>query len=179
MQNESKISLNKPMVLAWLFPIVIICLYILGFYLAPDKTEKALLRSSTILLQVIGPMGLALVMMMLLNRFLSPLLAIKYMGQRTGIKGVLFSSLAGILSMGPIYAWYPLFATLKEKGASSFHIANFMGCRSIKPVLVPFLVAYFGWLFSVFFLLANFISALVVAWGVSIILFEGRNNKMR
>ncbi len=176
MKNIPAIHLNNPMVRAWLFPLAIICLYIFGFCLAPDKIEKALLRSSSIMLQVIGPIGLALVMMILLNRFLSPLLAVKYMGQRTGIKGILFSSLAGILSMGPIYAWYPLFTTLKEKGASSFHIANFIGCRSIKPVLIPVLVAYFGWFFSTVFLLANFSSALVVAWWVDIVSSEGRND---
>jgi len=102
------------------------------------------------------------------NRFLSPVLVTRFLGQSAGLRGVLFSSLAGILSMGPIYAWYPLFKNLKEKGASAFHVANFIGCRSIKPVLLPVMVAYFGWEFTLLFMAMSLVAALMTAGVVSV-----------
>ncbi|MCP3890965.1 MAG: hypothetical protein GY702_19150 [Desulfobulbaceae bacterium] len=167
---------RRELLLPWIFPLAIGCLYILGFVLSPEKAADALHKSSMILMQVAGPIGFALVMMILLNRFLPSVMAVNYMGQGTGLKGILFSSLAGVLSMGPIYAWYPLFTTLREKGASSFHIANFIGCRSIKPVLLPVLVSCFGWLFTVHFLLCNFLSALLVAVVVHLVVSKGEQN---
>jgi len=154
----------------WLFPLAIACLYLAGFLFAPEKAAEAARRSGIILRQIAVPIGVAIAMMVLLNRFLSPALAAKYLGKQSGMRGVAFSSLAGILSMGPVYAWYPLMTTLKEKGVSTFHLANFISCRSIKPVLIPVLLAYFGWLYSVTFLLANFIAALFVAGVVSLVL---------
>ena len=109
------------------------------------------------------PLCVALAMMILLNRFLSPSLASRFLGHGAGGRGVLLSMAAGILSMGPIYAWYPLFSTLKEKGASSFCIANFVCCRSVKPALVPVLIGYFGWHVTGLFLCMTLAGALLTA----------------
>ena len=153
----------------WLFPLAVVGLYGLGFVFVPDGTNRALHISGSMFRQFALPMCLALVMMVLLNRFLSPVTVTRFIGRSSGLKGVFFSSLAGILSMGPIYAWYPLFKSLKEKGASDFHVANFMASRSVKPVLFPVLLAYFGWFFSVLFVLLSIASALIVACIVSLV----------
>ncbi len=160
----SLLKLARP----WLFPLAVVGLYALGFLLAPESINRAIHVSVGIFRQVALPICLALVMMVVLNRFLSPVVVARFMGQGAGLKGVLFSSLAGILSMGPIYAWYPLFKTLKEKGASDFHVANFMASRSVKPVLLPVLVVYFGWRIAGLFVLANIVGALIVAGVVSL-----------
>jgi len=57
------------------------------------------------------------------------------------------SLVAGIISMGPIYAWYPLLKNLREKGAGTCPIAIFLYSRSIKPFLLPVMIAYFGWVY--------------------------------
>jgi len=74
--------------------------------------------------------------------------------------------------MGPIFAWYPLLKTLKEKGASDFHIANFLANRSVKPVLPPLMVANFGWRFSLVFTVGCMACAWLTATAVAIF---GRN----
>jgi len=162
----------------WSFPLAVAGLYGLGIVFAPEGTDRALLMSGSMFRQVALPICLALVMMVVLNRFLSPVMVTRFLGRRAGLKGVFFSSLAGILSMGPVYAWYPLFKTLREKGASEFHIANFMASRSVKPVLLPVLVSYFGWSFSVLFVLVNIAGALIVACIVSLACsgFSGSGN---
>ena len=74
--------------------------------------------------------------------------------------------------MGPVYAWYPLLKTMKEKGTVNFHLANFIGSRSIKPVLLPVLVGYLGWRLAGVFILACFAASLLAACIVSLLCKE-------
>ncbi len=147
----------------WLFPLGVICVYGLGLVFVPESIGRSLRACASIFRQLALPIALALVTMVAFNRFLSPALVTRFLGKSAGFKGLLFSSLAGILSMGPVYAWYPLFKTLQEKGASTFHVANFIGCRSIKPALFPVMLASFGWGFTLMFMLMSLCGALVVA----------------
>lgn len=163
------------MIRPWLFPLGVACIYGLGFIFAPDGTQRAVDVCGSMFRQLIIPILLAVVMMVVFNRCLSPVVVTNFLGRNAGLKGILLSSVAGILSMGPIYAWYPLFKTLKDKGASVFHVANFIGCRSIKPVLLPVMVAYFGWRFASIFVLAGLVLALLVACIVTLACSWGAN----
>jgi uncharacterized membrane protein YraQ (UPF0718 family) len=154
------VTLTRP----WLFPLGVVCLYGLGMVFAPERTDHALHKSGAMVWHLAWPICLALIMMVVLNRFLSPAMVTRFLGQSASIKGIFLSSLAGILSMGPVYAWYPLLKKLKDNGASQFHIANFIGNRSIKPVLLPILVISWGGYFAALFVLASFIGAFIVAW---------------
>jgi len=49
-----------------------------------------------------------------------------------------------VISMGPIYAWYPLLKELRGKGATNSFIAVFLGNRAVKPFLLPIMISYFG-----------------------------------
>lgn len=161
----SLVALIRP----WLFPLGVGCLYGIGLAYAPEETGRALSVSGVMFRQLGLPICFALVMMVVLNRFLSPAMVTRFLGQGSGIKGAALSALAGIVSMGPIYAWYPFFKTLKEKGAASFHIASFMSCRSVKPVLFPVMVAYFGWRFTMLFVAVTLVGAVLVASVVGVV----------
>jgi uncharacterized membrane protein YraQ (UPF0718 family) len=164
------------MIRPWLFPLGVVCLYGIGLLLAPENTEKAFDKSCSIFRQLALPICFCLIMMVALNRFLSPKTVTQFLGKSSGIKGLFISSLAGILSMGPVYAWYPLLKTMKEKGTTNFHLANFIGCRSIKPVLLPVLVGYLGWRFAGLFVLACLAGAFLVACIVSLFCSESSPN---
>jgi uncharacterized membrane protein YraQ (UPF0718 family) len=153
----------------WRFPLLVAVLYGAGFAVTPATIVSAMDMCAALFRQLALPLGLALLAMVVFNRFLSPSLVARFLGRSSGVKGIVFSSLAGILSMGPIYAWYPLFKNLRDKGASIFHVANFMGCRSIKPVLVPVMVASFGWGYSLMFMCMCLVGALAVAAVVSVV----------
>lgn len=152
---------------AWAFPAGAALVYVLLFFLDQEKTMTSIQAGERVLLQIALPLSIAFIMMILLNRFLPPSTAVKYLGKDSGLRGMLFSSLAGMVSMGPIYSWYPLLSSMKEKGASTFHVANFMAFRSIKPVLIPIVFGYFGGYFTTVFLLATMIGSLLTAWVVA------------
>jgi len=84
------------------------------------------------------------------NLFLKPKFLIKYLGKGSGVKGWIIAIVSGIISMGSIYLWYPLLKELREKGMKKGLIATFLYNRAVKIPLLPLMVYYFGWLFTLF-----------------------------
>ncbi len=166
--KQEETSVFVRLIRPWLFPLGVGCLYGIGLLYAPEQAGRALHISGSMFGQLALPICIAVVMMVLLNRFLSHALVARFLSTGVGLKGLLLSSLAGILSMGPVYAWYPLFKSLRDKGASVFIVANFIGCRAVKPALFPVLFASFGWEFASVFVLMSLVGAMitacVVAW---------------
>ena len=152
---------------SWLFPLGVVAVYLAIYPIAPDRAVQALMDSGHVLRQMALPLSLAFVMMVVLNWSVSPAQVTRYLGSRAGIKGVCLSSVAGIVSMGPVMAWLPFLAAIREKGASDFHLANFLTSRAVKPVLLPVMIGYFGWRFSLVFTALNMVAALVVAAAVA------------
>ena len=60
----------------------------------------------------------------------------------------LLSLIAGIISHGPIMAWFPLLDSLKEKGVSKGGLVTFFYGKSVKLTLLPVMVGFFGGLFT-------------------------------
>jgi len=158
----------------WGFLVLVIALYGVITVAAPGRALAALEASGRVLLQVALPLGVAFVVMFLLNLLVKPAHISRLAGRGAGVKGVCLSTAAGIFSMGPIYAWYPLLAGLREKGASDFHLANFLSNRAVKPFLMPLMVFYFGWAFTLSLTVLTVIGAQAVAAIVGLAASVGR-----
>jgi uncharacterized membrane protein YraQ (UPF0718 family) len=65
-------------------------------------------------------------------------------------KGWALAVLSGVLSVGPIYAWYPLLGELNKKGMRSAFAATFLYSRALKLPLLPLMVHYFGAAYTIF-----------------------------
>jgi len=160
---------NKPILnRMFLFPVVILVIYAVLFVISPDKALLAIKNSGNVSLGMITPLILVFVIMLLINLFLKPAAVAKFLGKGSGIKGIILSAVAGIISTGPIYAWYPLLKDLKEKGAGESSIAIFLYNRAVKPFLVPVMVTYFGWLYVVILIILTILASVVVGFSVSI-----------
>jgi uncharacterized membrane protein YraQ (UPF0718 family) len=129
------------------FPAIVFFIYGLLYILMPDKTSIAIKSSGRVFLNLTIPLCLVFILILALNLFLKPAYITKFLGKEAGIKGILFSVTAGIISAGPIYAWYPMLKALREKGADSSFIAIFLGNRAVKPFLLPIMILYFGWIY--------------------------------
>ncbi len=82
------------------------------------------------------------------NLFLKHEFLIKYLGKKSGLRGWVIAIISGIISMGSIYLWYPLLKELKEKGMRKGLIAVFLYNRAVKLPLLPMMIYYFGWIFT-------------------------------
>jgi len=156
----------------WLFPGIVFIIYAVLFAVLPGKTITALKSSGNILARMALPLGLVFVVMVLMNLFLRPGKITEFLGEKAGIKGLLLSAAAGIISIGPIYAWYPLLKDLREKGASNSLMAVFLCNRSVKPFLLPVMVSYFGWTYVLFLTFFTVLAAIAVGTSVGVLTKE-------
>ncbi|MGD9141999.1 MAG: permease [bacterium] len=130
------------------FPAIVAIAYGVIALASAEQAMAALRASWRTLLQVAPALAVAFGVMVALNLLVTSAQIKRFLGKGTKSKGALLSSVAGILSMGPIYVWYPLLKDLREKDVSDFHLANFLGCRAVKIPLLPMMAAYFGWTFT-------------------------------
>jgi len=152
----------------FIFPIIILVIYAILFVISPDKAGLAIESSGNVFLSMIIPLSLVFLIMLLINLFLKPAAVAKFLGKGSGIKGIVLSAAAGIISTGPIYAWYPLLKDLKEKGAGESLIAIFLYNRAVKPFLLPVMISYFGWVYVVILTIIMVIASVIVGFSVSI-----------
>ena len=87
------------------------------------------------------------------------------------------SLLAGIISHGPVFVWYPLLKNLKDKGLQDGALVTFLYARSIKLTLLPVMIGFFGQLFSLVFM--AYIAIAAILQGIIYELFFGDKTKTR
>lgn len=135
------------------FLILLAALYI-GLAAADfDLFLRAVSVFANLLSSVLPILALVLVIMSLLNLAIRPGMAKRMLGEGSGLKGWTFAVVGGVLSSGPIYVWYPLIADLREQGMRTSLIAAFIYARAIKMPMIPLLIYYFGWNFTLLFTL--------------------------
>lgn len=120
---------------------------------------KLVLRILPVLILVFG-------IMFLTNLFFEAKSIVRTLGEGSGLRGWIFAISGGIISSGPIYMWYPLLGDLKERGMKDCLIAAFLYNRAIKIPLIPMMVFYFGFPFtialSVYMVLFSIVNGVVV-----------------
>jgi uncharacterized membrane protein YraQ (UPF0718 family) len=164
--NSKKPASTKPVMRMLIFPACVLAVYGILFAIAPEKAFLALKGSGDLFLNLVGILVLVFIVMLAFNLFLKPGQVGKFLGTGAGFRGIILSAGAGIISMGPVYAWYPLLKELKEKGAGTSVIAAFLYNRAIKVPLLPLIIAYFGWLYVVILTLLTFLGSIAIGYSV-------------
>jgi uncharacterized membrane protein YraQ (UPF0718 family) len=153
---------GSPFFWGLLFLFFMLFVYGIFFLFAPEKMQAALRESVKIGTNILWPLLIVFCVMMVLNVFVHPGRVVRFLREKGGFRGLLLASAAGILSMGPIYAWYPFLKDIREKGAGPKPIAVFLGNRAVKPVLLPVMISYFGWLYTLLLTVFTFLGALAI-----------------
>ncbi len=132
-----------------IFLIAVSIIFSSIWFFAPEKIMPILNSFSDLLLHIAPIFILVYFIMFLANLVINNKGLQKYMGEDAGIKGWLISILAGVISMGSIYAWYPLLKDLQSRGVKDKFLVAFLYNRGIKLQWLPVLLLYFGWTYSI------------------------------
>ena len=150
---------------AGLFPICILTLYGALYFIAPEKTRLALQADVKILVSLCIPLAFVFVVLFLVNILLRPSQVARLLGKHSGVKGILLPVVAGIISAGPIFAWYPL---LKSEGAGEGPIAIFLYNRAVKPFLLPVMIGFYGWPYVLVLTFLMILGSIVVGFSMEV-----------
>jgi len=148
----------------WWFLLVTVIFYVILFFYKPELTQASL-RHFITLLESIAPILLVVMLFMwLLDVLVTPKQIQSILGNKSGIHGWIISIIGGVLSHGPVYAWYPLLVNLQKQGTRPAYIATFLYARSIKLPWLPMLAHYFGTTYMLLFTFFLVLFAPVVGW---------------
>ncbi|MGM0655090.1 MAG: hypothetical protein ACQETR_07195 [Thermodesulfobacteriota bacterium] len=130
-----------------LFLLLVAAFYLALWWIMPEKTAAAFQTSIDFFCRLLLPFFLVFCFMVALNLFSTPPQFEKIIQNGSGVKQSFFAAIAGILSTGPIFAWYPILKDLRDRGAAPSLMAVFLVNRAVKPALVPMMISLFGWSF--------------------------------
>jgi len=131
------------------FLLFVVALFILVLIFDSENIARIMGKMGSILLRILPIFALVITLTALINYFLKPKKIMKYFGKDSGVKGIFYTLLGGIISHGPMYAWYPMLDDMKKHGLKFGLIATFMYARAIKLPLLPFMIGLFGLPFTV------------------------------
>lgn len=143
------------------FLIIVLISYVVLLIADKPHALSALQKSSSTLLSLLPLFLLIITLTALINYFLKPKQIIKHFGKDSGAKGVFYALIGGIISHGPMYAWYGMLQDMRSQGLKDGLIAVFMYARAVKLPLLPFMVDLFGLLFTIIMTLYILIAAVV------------------
>ncbi len=150
----------------WMFFLVVFISYLAAALADTGLVFSALSYTADLLWTVLPVILMVFALIFVSNIILTPQRIVRYMGKGSGIKGWLIAMAGGILSSGPIYMWYPLLSDLREKGMKPSLIAAFLYNRAVKIPLMPLMIYYFGWAFTLvlafYMILFSIINGLIV-----------------
>ncbi len=161
-QNKPSKNIDKPFTFRGKYLLCIVALiYVLLFVIDSQSALLALQKGSKVLLKILPIFCVVIVCTALINYFLKPKQIAKHLGHDSGAKGWLWALLGGVISHGPMYAWYPLFEDLRRHGMKDALIAVFFASRTIKIPLLPIMIDYFGLTFTIILSCYILIGALI------------------
>jgi len=131
------------------FLAFMIILYALLFIFDFENTFTSLKGALNILWKIAPIFAFVIILTALINYFLKPKQIMKHFGKDSGTKGIIYALFGGILSHGPMYAWYGMLSDMKSHGLKDSLIAIFMYARAVKLPLLPFMIDLFGMTFTV------------------------------
>ena len=157
------------------FLMLVVFLYILLYFVDAPKTLDSLKYFFKNSIKIL-PVFLLVILLTALINYYFPKERIGQMLQgKPRWQTYVFSLLAGIISMGPVFAWYSLLKNLKDKHLEEGTLVTFFYGKSIKLTLLPIMIGFFGQLFSIIFMVYIAIAALLQ--GFLYALFFEKNQK--
>lgn len=154
------------------FFVLVIFVYLVLFFINSEKAATALEKGGLVLLKLIPIFLAAIVLTAMINYFLKPKQIVKYFGKESGMMGWFYALFGGIVSHGPMYAWYPMLQDMKSQGLRDGLITTFFYARAIKLPLLPLMIDYFGWIFtavlSVYILVGAYVQGRLIEYLLSL-----------
>ena len=148
------------------FKVFVILLIALSLYLVNNELgAKAMDVTSYTLKEMLLILPPIFVLLGLLDVWVPRDTMVKYMGEGSGIKGVLLSIFIGSAAAGPLYGAFPVAAVFMNKGVKFSNILIFIGAWSTTKIpMFLFEMASLGEKFAITRLLLNIPGIILIGY---------------
>ena len=145
--------------------IMLLIINVAVLFLFPNIGRKAFQMTSSNLLEMLSVLPPIFILLGLLDVWVKRETMIKYMGDNSGIIGVLLAFFLGSAAAGPLYAAFPVAGVLLKKGSKLSNIFIMLGAWSTTKIpLILFEASALGLKFMLFRFIMNLIGIAVIAY---------------
>lgn len=145
--------------------ILLLIINVVVLVLFPNIGRKAFQMTSSNLLEMLSVLPPIFILLGLLDVWVKRETMIKYMGDNSGIIGVLLAFFLGSAAAGPLYAAFPVAGVLLKKGSKLSNIFIMLGAWSTTKIpLILFEASALGLKFMLFRFIMNLIGIAVIAY---------------
>ncbi|WP_171903792.1 permease [Cellulosilyticum sp. I15G10I2] len=131
----------------------------------PEIGTKSLTITSQNIIEMLAVIPPIFILLGLLDVWVKRETMIKYMGEGSGLTGILIAFFLGSAAAGPLYAAFPVAGILLKKGSKLSNALVFIGAWSTTKIpLLLFEASAMGTRFTVIRLIINLIGILVIAY---------------
>jgi len=135
------------------------------------KTKMALKKAYKAFMNIFADFALVLLLVGLLMTYVSPELIGRFIGQESGVLGIVIASVVGAVTLIPGFVAFPMAASLLERGAGLVPIAAFVATlMMVGIVTLPVEIRYFGKKFALIRNAYSFVYAIIVALTMGVLL---------
>jgi len=143
----------------------------ISFFKSREKTSKAIKIAFKSLINTAPYIIITIVIIGIMQGFIPNNLIGEYLGEISGVSGVLLASLLGAILYIPAFVSFPLVASLIDKGASVMIGAAFITTLTmIGFTSLPLEIKEFGIKFTVLRNISSFAAAILIAVAIGVIL---------
>ncbi len=147
------------------FPIFIAILTGVLFMFNQELWKKAAEITSNSMLEMIAILPPVFILLGLLDVWIPKETMIKFLGEHSGILGVLISFIMGSAAAGPLYGAFPVAAVLMKKGAKFSNILIFIGAWSTTKIpMFMFEITSLGPRFAITRLIVDIVGIMIIAY---------------
>ena len=131
----------------------------------PDVGTKSFALTWQNLLEMLSVLPPIFILLGLLDVWIKRETMVKYMGEKSGMVGVLIAYLLGSVAAGPLYAAFPVAAVLLRKGSRLSNVFIMVGAWSTTKIpLLLFEASAMGLKFTLIRLLLNLFGIAIIAY---------------
>ena len=152
------------------FFLSLLVLIILSFFSKSILTQTINTSTSSIL-QMLSVLPPVMILLGLMDVWIPREQLIKYMGNKSGIIGIILSILIGSIAAGPMYASFPFTAVLIKKGAKFSNIIIFTNAWCLTKVsTLLFEFSALGYKFTLARLLIDIPGVLIMSYFINLLM---------
>ncbi|HOT22303.1 MAG TPA: permease [Sedimentibacter sp.] len=161
------------------FFIILLVINTVILIVKPDIGLKSLQLTKSNALEMLSILPPVFILLGLLDVWVKRETMIKFMGEKSGIIGVLLAFLLGSAAAGPLYAAFPVAAVLLKKGSKFSNVLIMIGAWSTTKIpLLLFEASSMGIKFMITRFILNIFGIAIIAYTVEKLLSKREIDKI-
>lgn len=149
--------------------IVLLFIELLLFFIKPDLSVKAFTLSYKSLFEMLSVLPPIFILLGLMDVWMKKETLMKYMGEDSGLVGIIIAFVLGSIAAGPLYGAFPVAIVLLKKGCKLSNVFIMIGAWSTTKIpLLMFETSAMGLHFMLYRLIINIVGIIVMSYIITI-----------